>query len=100
MDFLNILAGLAAILLGFELLVVVLIIAAVCGGIWFGLLKGDQKASIGFAKLHRYLEQVRNYERLGLRTAVKPVILLYGLAEAVAVTVQRLVEHAQDSNPS
>jgi len=94
---LNFLAGLATIVLAMELLVLVFLVAAVCGGIWFGLRFAEKKADPALDKVNSYIDQARGYERMGLRMAVKPLIILHAFGEMVGVTVTSLVNRAREA---
>lgn len=95
MGVLNFIAGLAAIVLAIELFILVLVIAAVCGGLWFGLRFAEKKASPAFAKVNGYVELARRYEKTALGIAVKPVIQAHEFGALIAGTLGSLVERAQ-----
>lgn len=96
MGVLNFIAGLAEILLAIELVVVTLILAALCAGIWFGLRFAEKKAVVGLDKANEYIAKGRNYERKGLGMAVKPVIEIHAIGEQVGVTLTRVIARARN----
>ena len=95
MGALNFLAGLAAIVLAIELVVLVFILAAICAGVWYGLRFADRKATPAFNKVNEYVDRARGYERTGLRYAVKPFIALHVFGESVGVTLSDLIERSR-----
>jgi hypothetical protein len=99
MGVLNFLAGLAEIILAIELVVLLLVIAAVCAGIWFGLRFAEKKATPAFDKANEYIAKGRAYEQKGLRIAAKPVIMLHAFGEQVGVTLTRLIDQAREERP-
>lgn len=100
MGVLNFLAGLAAIILALELLVVTLLAAAVCGGIWYGLRIAQRKSPPLLARANGYIDKARAYERTGLRLLVKPVILANAYGVSAGTAILTLIERARAGRPS
>ncbi len=94
MGVLNLLASIAVIVLALELLVAVLLFAAVCGGLWFGLRLGQKKSSTLFAKLDGYVGMAREQERRVLGYAALPFIQGTALGEMVLTIVRSLYSRA------
>jgi hypothetical protein len=97
MGVLNFIAGLAAVILTLELLVLTILIAAICVGVWYGLRFAERKAHPLFDKVNGYVEMARNYEHRGLRLLVKPVIVAHACGEQIGVTISSLLEQARRS---
>jgi hypothetical protein len=100
MDVLNILAGLAAIVLSLELLLATILFAALCGGIWYGLRMAQKKSRPAYAKVHEFIAKGEELERKGLTRAVRPLIVVVAYGEQVGTTVSRLIERTQHSSPA
>lgn len=90
MGVLNFIAGLAAIILAFELLIATLLFAALCGGLWFGLNLGNKKLSPLFVKANTFIEKGQQKERKGLRVALTPLIKASAVGTSVAASVTYL----------
>jgi hypothetical protein len=97
MDILNFFADLAEVILTIELLLLILVIAAVCAGVAFGVWWAESRVNPLFARLNGYISQGQDYERTGLRMAVKPLIAIHTVGECVAVTLRTLRDSARRS---
>ncbi|HEV3312191.1 MAG TPA: hypothetical protein VG815_16900 [Chloroflexota bacterium] len=96
MDALNLVAALAAVILGVELFVVTLLLAAICFGIWFGLRFAERKAQPAFDKIDGYVTQARAIERKALGFVVKPLIEAHAFGEMIGVTIAGLAERTRE----
>lgn len=100
MNVLNFIAGIAAIILGLELVIACLLAAALCGGIWFGLRFAEKKAMPLFDKVNGYMAKGRQIERMSLSYAVKPFIMAHALGAQIGITASTLAERTRDRSAS
>jgi hypothetical protein len=95
-DVLNAIAGVAAIILALELLIVVVLFAALCVGAWYGLRMGQRQVQPGFVKVNDYVAQGRAIERKALGIIAKPFIVAHSFGEIVGVTVTTVVARTRE----
>ena len=95
MGVLDLLAGIAAVILALELFVVTVIFAAACAGVWFGLRFAQKKTDPSIQKLNGYIDKYRPYERRGLGYLALPIMLARQWGTRIGVTVSGLFDEAR-----
>lgn len=96
MGALDFIAGLAEIILALILLIATLLVAALCGGLWFGLRFTERKSGPALDKVNEYVGKARRFEKTGLGYAVKPVIAANSAGEAAGNAITALVRKAHE----
>jgi hypothetical protein len=94
---LNHLAQAAAVILLAELLVMLLIFAALAGGLAFGLRWGRGKLRAAFEKGNSYLPLVRKYVHTGTDYVANPVIAAGKVADTVKGTALAIRKRVRES---
>jgi hypothetical protein len=95
MSILNFIAGIAAIILALEVLVVAILFMGIATGLWFGLRFGQRRMGRSFSKVNTALSQATAIERKGLALAVQPFIQATATGQAITATVKRLLTRLQ-----
>ena len=97
MDILNHLAQAAAVLLLLELLVVLIIFLAICGGLAFGLRWGRGKLAPLLEKANSYLPLIPKYTQVGSDYATMPLVKAAGFVATARVVLAELERRIRES---
>jgi hypothetical protein len=90
----------AALILLIELFVMVVVFAAIAGGLAFGLHWLRGKTDSAFGKVNTPVDTGTEYVRTGLDYAAKPVIVAGGYASTVKGTVRAIQQRVRSLRPA